>query len=742
VGRDVFISYAREDRPKVQKLANALESKGLRVWWDPEIKAGMGFRTEIAQALAESRAVVVVWSRFSVSSRFVCDEADEGAARDVLYPALIDSVDIPLGFRQIQTADLTHWKGRTNDPALVAFVDTVNKGARGKLGTPPRPAPVPQRQPEPEEEVSPQQKPKKVKETKPKAKREPKAEHEPKPEKAARFTTTGAKQRAGLFYRSVFLTALAATLFAAIAYGSQFVFESYRPAFVAAVAALAFLSRYGTFQADRAFGAASTHLMSRSYVALIAFSLILLAPLIMEGRMYAAALQGVQVRGIEGADINGVSLDLSGKRLLTSSDDGTVRVWDAETGVQRGEYRGHAGTGEAGDNSEDHWVWNAAFSPDAALAVSASRDLTAQIWKTGIVAPVRTLEGHTRSVKDAAWQPQNEAIATASNDATIRIWNPETGETIRTLTGHSGAVNAIDFSLDGNLLASASDDGTIRIWDWRSGRRINSTGAGGSAQDVRFSKDGAMVVAAAEGGRVRVWRTQSLARVRDFDHGARAFSAVFLDGDKSVASSGVDGIVRIFALEGDAEPRELLGHKDAVRSLDSNADGSLLISGSRDNTARVWEAASGRERRTMGHIAPAIRLPVALDQPPYFTASRAPVPMDFRAQPNAAAELLGKGLFIAAVLAIAALFLKGVLWVLRLRPLARMSLIVALGATALYVAALIASALPIEALWLWLTLAFVPAAILAVGRWLVLGSLLGSGRRKSGGQRTAKASSH
>jgi hypothetical protein len=737
VADNVFISYSREDRPKVAKIAQALEGKGLRVWYDSKIQTGAGFRAEIAQALAAAKAVVVIWSRYSVASRFVCDEADEGVHRDILYPALIDAVDIPLGFRQIQTADLTRWNGRRmNDPALLAFIDTVSKGARGKLGQPPRPAPIPQPAPPPPSDPEPVQpapapRPKKEKPQKAKPGRAPKPpkDHAPRPEKAGRYTTTGTKLRQQLMISSLGLTALVAGVFAAIAYGSQFVFEAYRPAFVAGVAALAFLSRYGTFQGDRAFGAASTHLMSRSYVALLCFSLLLIAPLIMQGRIYAAALQGVQVRGIEGADINGVSLDLTGTRLLTSSDDGTVRVWDATTGVQRGQYDGHAA--KEGEKPEDHWVWNAAFSPDGGLAVSASRDLTAQVWKTSIVAPLTTLRGHTRSVRDAAWQPQNEAVATSSNDGTVIIWEPESWEKVRALGGHGGGVNAIDFSSDGKLLASASDDGVIRVWDWRSGRLVNSAGAGGPALDVRFSHDGTMLVSTSE-GRVRIFRVAGLQRLGEIQHGARAFSAVFVSGDKEVATSGVDGVVRIWSVADRTMIRELTGHKDAVRSLDSTPDGARLISGSRDNTARVWDVASGEEIQTMGHVKPALRLPMSLDVPPYLAASRAPVPMDFKANPDAALDLLWKGLLVAGALTLGALLLKSVLWVVRLRPLARLALVAALFGVAVYAALIMVSALPIEALWLWLTAGFVPAAILATVRWLSLG-VLASGRGRSRG---------
>ncbi|MHA7873220.1 MAG: toll/interleukin-1 receptor domain-containing protein, partial [Hyphococcus sp.] len=469
---DVFISYAREDRAKVEKIAHALTQRGLHVWWDPEIKTGAGFRQEIAEALSNTRSVLVIWSRYSVGSRFVCDEADEGAARDILFPALIDNVDIPLGFRQIQTADLTHWRGNQNDPALKAFIATVADGAANAHGAPDR-----AREPSVEDEPAPPAPVEEAQAPAPKPK-PPKPKQQKTPKRA--YTTTGSRRRLALFGQSVFMAALIAAAFAALAYTSDFVFAAYRPFFVGAMGVLAFLSRYGTLEADRAAGAASLALLPRSYIALILFSLIAISPLVLEGRLYAAALEGVQVKGIEGADINAVAFDANGERLLTSSDDNYVKLWDAKTGVELGEFSDHrTDCADADDNGKPLcWVWGADFSPDGRYAVSASRDLTARIWETPSGAFVTSLEGHRSSVYDAAWHPEENIIATASSDDTIIIWDSESGDALRTLTGHTANVNAIDFSPDGDLIASASDDGNVRLWNWRNGARVSALSIG------------------------------------------------------------------------------------------------------------------------------------------------------------------------------------------------------------------------------------------------------------------------
>jgi hypothetical protein len=115
---DVFLSYAAEDRDRAACVARALEAWGWSVWWDRKIVPGRAFDRVIAEALDSSRCVVVLWSQTSVESDWVREEAAEGQRRDVLVPALLDDVPIPLGFRRLQAARLVDWDG---DPGHAAF---------------------------------------------------------------------------------------------------------------------------------------------------------------------------------------------------------------------------------------------------------------------------------------------------------------------------------------------------------------------------------------------------------------------------------------------------------------------------------------------------------------------------------------------------------------------------------------------------------------------------------------------
>jgi ketosteroid isomerase-like protein/TolB-like protein len=108
---DIFISYDREDLPRTRLFADALAAEGWSVWWDRSIFGGQNFAEEIEKALDEARCVVVLWSKNSVDSNWVKTEAAEAADRDILVPALIDDVRIPLRFRPYHTERLVDWDG-------------------------------------------------------------------------------------------------------------------------------------------------------------------------------------------------------------------------------------------------------------------------------------------------------------------------------------------------------------------------------------------------------------------------------------------------------------------------------------------------------------------------------------------------------------------------------------------------------------------------------------------------------
>ena len=129
---DIFISYAREDLDRARRLASALESRGWSVWWDRRIVAGQTFDQTIERELDSARSVVVLWSKDSIESEWTKNEATVAAERNVLVPALLDDVRIPLEFRRKQTANLIDWDGDASHEGFQALCE----GIAGRIGAP------------------------------------------------------------------------------------------------------------------------------------------------------------------------------------------------------------------------------------------------------------------------------------------------------------------------------------------------------------------------------------------------------------------------------------------------------------------------------------------------------------------------------------------------------------------------------------------------------------------------------
>ncbi|MFN0023144.1 MAG: TIR domain-containing protein [Parvularculaceae bacterium] len=133
----VFLSYSREDQPRVALLAAALESAGFDVWWDRRLPGGVDFSKETEAQLEKAGAVVVAWSEVSVSSSWVADEATVGREKGILVPIALDASPPKIGFRQFQTIDFSTWTGAPDAPELQSLVAALKQRLTGE------PAPSP-----------------------------------------------------------------------------------------------------------------------------------------------------------------------------------------------------------------------------------------------------------------------------------------------------------------------------------------------------------------------------------------------------------------------------------------------------------------------------------------------------------------------------------------------------------------------------------------------------------------------
>lgn len=118
----VFVSYSRHDQEKVHEIVSTLEKSGLDVWWDKKIPVGEDYRAYIDKKLSEAVAICVVWSKNSVASRWVAEEAEEGVKRGNLIPIIIDDIEAPRGFRSFQSINIY---GDFNDE--YKLIDSIRK---------------------------------------------------------------------------------------------------------------------------------------------------------------------------------------------------------------------------------------------------------------------------------------------------------------------------------------------------------------------------------------------------------------------------------------------------------------------------------------------------------------------------------------------------------------------------------------------------------------------------------------
>ncbi|WVN87164.1 uncharacterized protein L203_102340 [Cryptococcus depauperatus CBS 7841] len=182
--------------------------------------------------------------------------------------------------------------------------------------------------------------------------------------------------------------------------------------------------------------------------------------------------------------------------LLSSSQDGSIRLWSMDTYSNLVLYRGHG---------KDP-VWDVEWGPMGVYFASASRDRTARLWSSDRIAPLRMYTGHLSDVNCVKFHPNSLYLATASNDTACRLWDVQRGACVRLFLGHTDSVTTMAISPDGKTLASAGLDTSIWLWDLGSSRPIKKmTGHTGSITSLSFSAESSVLVSGSLDSTVRCW---------------------------------------------------------------------------------------------------------------------------------------------------------------------------------------------------------------------------------------------
>jgi hypothetical protein len=221
-----------------------------------------------------------------------------------------------------------------------------------------------------------------------------------------------------------------------------------------------------------------------------------------EARIWNLARKSMEKSFSPHQAVPAVDISDDGAYVATGSLDGSIKVWDANSGRSVLKI----------DAAHARGVLGVAFAPGASdRLLSCGDDKSARLWtldlKAGKFAAGRAFEGHSASVNRAIFAADGKTILTASDDRTAKLWSVESGETLRTMTGQTGPIRAADLSSDGTLVVTA-DESSVVVWDAKTGERVLGQaiqGHGGDLTDVRFAPD-RVVETPRDGGTIRLRR--------------------------------------------------------------------------------------------------------------------------------------------------------------------------------------------------------------------------------------------
>jgi WD40 repeat protein/serine/threonine protein kinase len=297
-----------------------------------------------------------------------------------------------------------------------------------------------------------------------------------------------------------------------------------------------------------------------------------------------------------------VAFSQDGLRIISGSQDNTIRLWDAEGGQLLKSFRGHDGA-----------VRTVAFAQSDQVILSGSHDNSIRKWNISEYEEIRVLqgqvlEGHVDAILSAGFSPDGERIVTASRDRTARTWEAVTGQPLQVFAeGHSFLATSAVFFAGGKRMATGAVDNTVRIWDVDSGTQLIRLEHTGRSAAMTVSNDGKWIITGGDDHSARIWNAETGEVVSVFKgsqitkrHNTEV-TAVAISGDNQRLLTGdSSGRVFVWNVKTQTVLLELKGHSRSPITAAVFLPGTnRVLTASADRTVAQWDLTTGKEMPTL-----------------------------------------------------------------------------------------------------------------------------------------------
>lgn len=355
--------------------------------------------------------------------------------------------------------------------------------------------------------------------------------------------------------------------------------------------------------------------------------------------------------------VQAAAVTADGKLIATASADNSIRLWKPEGGAATATLTGH-----------EKPVHSVTFRGDMLEAASGDAVGMVRLWDVAKAAAGPIIGAHDGPVRTLAYHPEQTRFLTGSDDGTLKLWRLPIVPPI-SIAGHTDAVQAVAVSRDGKLIVTGGADGQVRVTR-QDAEPVVLPDQPGAVRSIAFGREDSLITAGSTTGYVTAWTSADGTTAFQFQGHATEVTGIAVQPQVKaakpedavaplLATTSTDGSLRIWTLPVKPAPIEsfsqqitnvvtsrdgkllassgllsgrpavvvrdletgsivntLFGHAGPVRSMQFSGDGSKLITGSNDGTARVWDLTDAKFPelgRFTGHVAAVTAVTLSAD---------------------------------------------------------------------------------------------------------------------------------